>query len=85
MENYRAKIYFGPLPWNNQKQQNENASQSELKAIQLFAPFSFWLAAFQLKIVLEPSNENTQRESRFSVFSVRWKGNYRNSKKSLVG
>ncbi len=40
----RAKIYFSPLPWTNQKQENNEASQSKLKTIQLFAPFSCWLA-----------------------------------------
>ena len=35
----RAKTYFSPLLWANKKEENNVASQSELEAIQLFAPF----------------------------------------------
>ena len=41
----RTKINFSPLPSTNQKQESNEASQSELETIQLFARFSRWLAA----------------------------------------
>ena len=62
----RAKMYFCTLPWTNQKQENSEASKSEVKTIQLFAPFSCWLAAHfhNVKMTGKPNGKANSQSSQ---------------------
>ena len=47
------ELKYIPLPWSNQKQENNEASQSEVKTIQLymFAPFFAGWQQFKLPLI----------------------------------
>ena len=40
-----VKVHFCPLLWTNQKRESNEASQTELQTIELFAQFSCWQTA----------------------------------------